>query len=258
MKLKLLLFLSLLFTSLMNGQCGQIPPPAGIWYVYGLDTDNDGFAIFDIQYFIDHSNRPHLESFFGVSSSGYTATFKDRNFVVQPFLYTNTTQNEECGIEYTYSGSGPVFEEQPPCFWPVGIYLGAALQLITVPYNGDQDNDGILNVDEDSNRNGNLMDDDDDRDGIINLLDNVINLSIEQPEKIELKIFPNPVTNGVLNIESTSAITSVAVFDLTGKPLLHADVVSNAIPVDRLADGIYLLKLDSGQGCVYKKIAVNR
>jgi hypothetical protein len=256
MKIRRLVFFSLLFGIKANAQCNGPFPPPGINYVYGLDTDNDGFAIFDIQYFIDHTDRPHLESYFGITSSGYNAIYRNHFGVIQPLLYTNTVQNEECGIEYQYSGSGTEFAEQPPCYWPVFIYLSSGLILITVPFNGDEDNDGILNKDEDTNNNQNLMDDDDDNDGVINLKDATNNLATVENTSIALSIYPNPVTNGFLTFESNVAITTVIIYDLIGKRIAENKINSNTIHVDALAAGMYFVRFQSDNGSVTKKITI--
>jgi hypothetical protein len=257
MKIKLLLFFSLCLAINVNAQCGGTPPPPGYNPVYGLDTDNDGFALFDIQYYVDYIDRPEMESYFGVSSSGYDATFY-ADMADQPFLYTNTSQNQYCGLGYQYNGSGPEFSPQPPCYWPVEFYFGSrGLLLITVPFDGDFDNDGILNIDEDTNFNRNLMDDDDDHDGIINLKDAVNNLGLHDNLNLLLSVYPNPVTHGIVMFESNTTITAVSIYDLSGKQLSETKINTNSIDVDTLATGIYFLKFQSENGSVYKRIAIN-
>lgn len=257
MKQKLLLFFSLCCATLTNAQCGGTPPPPGYTYVYGLDTDNDGFALFDIQYFADYVTRPELEDFFGVSSSGYYPVFNVNGIQQSSMLYTNTSQNQEAGLEFIYSGSGTQFEPQPPCYWNVEIYSGRGLLLITVPFDGDFDNDGVLNTDEDANRNGNLMDDDDDHDGLINLKDTDV-LGTHSANLITLTVYPNPVTNGTLTFESSVSISSVAIYDLSGKQLFHSKIESNSISVESLAAGIYFVKFQSDSGVVFKKIGISQ
>lgn len=256
MKAKLLLFFSLLLGFGAYAQCGGTPPPPGYTSVYGLDTDNDGFAVFDIQYYIDHIDRPLMESYFGASSSGYNATLYV-NSVAQPFLFTNTSQNQTGGIDYQYTGTGPEFEPQPPCYWPVEWYFGSrGLLFIIVRFDSDEDDDGILNKDEDTNNNQNLMDDDDDHDGTINLWDTTNNLAISQNQNITLNIYPNPVTDGLLTFESNAAIERVIVFDLAGKQLAEYKPNSNTIRLDTITAGMYFAKFQSGNGSVTKKIAI--
>lgn len=255
MKTKLLLIFALVFSIGANAQCGPTLPPPGFFVVYGLDTDNDGYAVFDMQYYIDYIDRPRLESFFGISSSAYNAIFRSQGFV-QPLLYTNTVPNQECAIEYIYSGSGPEFQEQPPCYYPLFVYLGTGLYLITVPFDGDDDNDGISNRDEDANNNLNLMDDDDDSDGIINLKDATNNLATVQHTTINLNVYPNPITKGVLTFDCNVVIAAITLYDITGKQVLESKVNATSLAVDTLTPGIYFVKFQAENGNVFKKIAV--
>ena len=257
MKTKLLILFGLGLFLQANAQCGGPPPPPGLNYLYGLDMDNDGFAIFDLQYYIDSWDRPNMESTFNVSASGYNFIPRNANLEAIPLLYTNVIQNESVYMDHQYSGSGPVFEPQPPCYWPIEVYFNYGLRLITVPFDGDFDNDGILNQDEDTNFNRNLMDDDDDHDGIINLKDNVNNLGLQENAGISLTVYPNPVTNGVVTFDSNVSISTVTIYDLSGKQLSETEINTNALRVDTLASGIYFFKFQSGNGSVYKKIAVN-
>lgn len=256
MKTKLLLFFLILSGIEANAQCGGTPPPPGNNAVYGLDTDNDGFAVFDIQYYIDYIERPATESYFNASSSGYDITFY-ANQTPQPLLYTNMSQNQQCGLGYQYNGSGPEFEPQPPCYWPVTFYFGSrGLLLITVSFDGDEDGDGVLNRDEDTNNNQNLMDDDDDNDGIINLKDATNNLAVIQNPDITLSIYPNPVSNGMLTFESNVGISKVIVYDLSGKILAENKTDSNIIRIDNLASGMYFFKFQSDNAMITRKVSI--
>ncbi|MCF6131944.1 T9SS type A sorting domain-containing protein [Flavobacterium wongokense] len=256
MKTKLLLFFSIGFITLANAQCGNVPPPPGISPVFAVDMDNDGYTTFDFAYWVEHIERPRQESIYGVSSSGYDFEVKGGpNLTPLPLQYTNTVLGEECVIFFNYNGNGPQFVAQPPCFWGPTLFMG--LILVAVPYNQDFDNDGILNVDEDTNGNRNLMDDDDDHDGIINYKDASNNLGLQENTNIALSVYPNPVTNGVVSFESNTAIKTVSIYDLSGKQLSETKIDTNTIRVDNLAVGIYFLKFQSENGFVYKKIAVN-
>ena len=256
MKTKLLLFFSLCCLAQANAQC-TTPPPPGYNNVYALDTDNDGYATFDIQYYIDYIDRPLQESIYGVSSSGYNFVFRDGNYNLAPLMYTSATTIDPAypTITQEYTGSGPTFDPLPPCYWP--IPGGSVLDLIVVPFDQDFDNDGILNVDEDTNHNGNLMDDDDDHDGIINFRDAVNNLGIATTTTLSLNTYPNPVTNGVVSFQSNALITDVTIYDVSGKQLSENKIQSNTIHVDTLAAGIYFLKFQSEKGPILKKIIIN-
>lgn len=168
MRHTLLFFFALIFTY-SHSQC-TVPPPLGGNEFYMLDTDNDGFASFDIDYYINHVERPMIEQIYGVSSSGYNLVGYTDTDQLMGAVYTNIVQQQFCWIHYEYTGTGPVFPPLPPCFWQVPTLSGMILNA--VPFDGDMDNDGILNAAEDLNGNLNLMDDDGDHDGVINLLDN--------------------------------------------------------------------------------------
>lgn len=257
MKIKLLLIFSVCFATLANAQC-NVPPPPGLSGIYGLDTDNDGYAVFDIQYYIDNIDRPLQESIYGVSSIGYNFVFRDVDGNPAPLMYNSmqTTGFRYAAIIQEYTGSGPTFDPLPPCYWPI---IGAsALFFYVLPYDQDRDGDGISNADEDTNRNGNLMDDDDDSDHIVNVIDNLDNrLGIKEQSNLQLSLYPNPVTNGSFTFESNVSVLAVTIYDLTGKQLYDSKINSNTVNVDTIAAGIYLLKFQSDKGSIYKKIAIH-
>ncbi len=256
MKIKLLFLFLIVCIAKSNSQCQGPPPPAGIDYVYALDTDNDGYATFDMDYYITYVERPRLENIYGISSSGYNFTFQAIFGPVLPLQYTNVTANENHYVVANYSGSGPTFQPQPPCYWP--LYLAINVFLIPVPSDLDMDQDGITNADEDTNNNLNLMDDDDDNDGEINLKDAVNNLSLTDVRNISLTVYPNPVANGILTFESNVLISAVSIYDLSGKMVAQPEIQSKTVNIDTLANGIYLVKFVSENGLTYSKIAIQR
>ncbi|MEZ4794653.1 MAG: T9SS type A sorting domain-containing protein [Flavobacteriaceae bacterium] len=78
------------------------------------------------------------------------------------------------------------------------------------------------------------------------------------PEKVILS--PNPAKDRInVNLIQAKGTYSIEVFTLSGQRLLNRLVVAeesnNAIPLDvsSLARGIYILRIDSGEGFVYKK-----
>ncbi|WP_445454647.1 T9SS type A sorting domain-containing protein [Flavobacterium sp. 25HG05S-40] len=258
MKTKLLLACSLLYINFATAQCGGgVPPPPGLNDVYALDIDNDGYATFDIAYYIANVDRPKQEIIYGVSSSGYDFIFQDTTGTVLPLQYTNTSDLEAYYvIAHVYSGSGPTFDPQPPCYWPV--YESSVLKLVPVSYNLDMDGDGILNVDEDTNRNTNLMDDDDDQDGIINLKDTQNLLAVAEVNTLTLSIYPNPVTQGSLTFASDVEITKITLFDISGKDLGALPFFANTIALDAMANGIYFLQFHSENNSTIRKIVISR
>lgn len=253
MKIKLLVLLSFFALNQIIAQCVP-PPPLGAGSIYSLDMDNDGFAVFDVGYYIDYIERPARESEYLVSSSGYDFVFYNSNNVLSPLMYSNIVLGEWCTVNYEYSGTGPTFEPQPPCYFQVQPNI--SVQLIAVPYNGDDDGDGILNVDEDANHNSNLMDDDDDNDGIINLKDNVNNLAAIAFNEPQFTVVINPVNNGILTFESNMTISSVIVYDLNGKEVSENKIYSNLLTVDKLSSGMYIFKFQSQGMTIIKKVLI--
>jgi len=255
MKTRFILILSLFFTIQNYGQC-TVPPPPGYDIIFSLDPDNDGFASFDIAYYIQNFSTPLMESIYNVSASGYNTVFYNSNNQVSALQYTNLVVDEFCDINYEYSGTGPTFDPQPPCYWPV--FTNLSVKLVTVPNNLDMDGDGILNVDEDTNHNLNLMDDDDDNDGIINLRDSSNTLSLNNHTNLKISVYPNPAGNGFVTFESNAIVSAVTIFDLSGKQLQEGQINGNVLPVNQLANGIYFFKFQSDQGAVLKKIVINK
>lgn len=248
-----LFFLSFFTPSLsMNAQCGA-PPPPGANPIYSIDTDNDGYTSFDIGYYITHFERPLMEEVNGVSSAGYNFTFYNSNDQLSGLIYTNIQLEEFCTIHYEYTGTGPTFQPQPPCYWPAPTF--GFVKLVAVASNQDKDGDGILNIDEDSNHNFNLMDDDDDHDGIINL-DDTSNLSISPFDKIKLDIYPNPVENGIVTFKSDTPVSSVIAYNVTGKQVMSINLDSNSFIVRELGAGIYFFKFQSQTGNIFRKIVI--
>ena len=252
MKLKLLLLFIVFLSLNVNAQC-SLPPPPGYYPIYSIDLDNDGFAPFDIAYIIEHVHKPNMEQYYNVSSSGYNFEFYNTNHDLSALTYTNIVIDEWGSIKNVYSGSEPTFDPQPPCYW---IFPDEySVRLIPVPFDGDMDGDGITNKMEDTNNNLNLMDDDDDHDGIINLLDPVA-LGVASSGNLNFKIYPNPVTNGSITFQSTVTPKAITIYDFTGKLLVKKTISSNILDVSMLVSGTYLLKAEVNDISIFKKIVI--
>ena len=68
-----------------------------------------------------------------------------------------------------------------------------------------------------------------------------------------IKIYPNPVQN-FLNIKSSLPITDVQVYSLLGEPVKHIKGNFSRIDLRELNSGIYMIKIDSDQFSVTKKL----
>ena len=72
-----------------------------------------------------------------------------------------------------------------------------------------------------------------------------------------ISIFPNPVKN-ILNISSEFILDSAEVFDITGrlvKSVNFSGLINNAINVNSLGSGNYILKLKSGENVLTRKFS---
>jgi hypothetical protein len=127
--------------------------------------------------------------------------------------------------------------------------------LEAVPFDGDFDNDGILNEDEDSNGNGYLNDDDDDNDGLQNYFDSS-NLAVENVSVIQdTYLFPNPATNGVLNFNAQINLDTLFIYNLNGQEMKKSIVGQQQLVVN-FPSGIYILKFEVNGNRVVKKLLV--
>ena len=72
-----------------------------------------------------------------------------------------------------------------------------------------------------------------------------------------LKVYPNPVSNGTLFIESDlNSDKNVAIFDVLGKQVFNATTSNNAINVSQLKTGIYMVRITEEGNAVTKKLVI--
>ena len=69
----------------------------------------------------------------------------------------------------------------------------------------------------------------------------------------EFKLFPNPTSN-VLYIYSKLPLKKVELYSVLGKKIMELTSDFNAIPIKQLANGLYLVKLQTEYGHVIKKL----
>jgi len=73
-------------------------------------------------------------------------------------------------------------------------------------------------------------------------------------EAASVKVYPNPVTNGVLNLLMENADeVNVELFDITGKKVLSVKTASKSINVSNLKAGVYILKIKE-----FDKLSTNK
>ena len=82
-------------------------------------------------------------------------------------------------------------------------------------------------------------------------------LGTQQNEIIGLKVYPNPVSNGTLFIEtSANAEKTVAIFDVLGKQVLNTTTSNNAINVASLHTGVYIVNITEEGKTASRKLVI--
>lgn len=97
--------------------------------------------------------------------------------------------------------------------------------------------DGVLSVDWTTNRKSALS---------VRLIKDAP-LSNESFNKSKVLIYPNPVKD-YLNIQSENEITEISIIDIAGKIIYSQKNISNVINIEKLEQGIYIIKLTSITG----------
>ncbi|MBF6608229.1 MAG: T9SS type A sorting domain-containing protein [Flavobacterium sp.] len=81
-------------------------------------------------------------------------------------------------------------------------------------------------------------------------------LSVAQHAIPGLKVYPNPVTNGTLYIDSNSASTkTVVIYDVVGKQVLKTTTAS-AVNVANLSGGVYVVKITEEGKTATRKLVI--
>ena len=286
------LYFLLLIPFFNFSQISTPPQPPGCKVFWVIDEDNDGFAAFDINYYIEtyFRNIALLEQgydLFGYQLLLYPSELDYNNDTnVIGASYTNIVANYQfCWLKYIYIGGGPEYPLQDL------TYYSTCQVLETIPFDGDEDNDGVINiledinnngillddntdgngnlnfndtdddddgiltVDEDTNGNGNYLDDDDNNNGIPNYLD-ATTLRVLQNNKIAFSITPNPASKQIDLVFDSNFIEKYdwSIMDLTGKTIVQSnDSDAKAINISSLQNGLYFLKVVVGSKATTKK-----
>lgn len=75
--------------------------------------------------------------------------------------------------------------------------------------------------------------------------------------RLEINLYPNPVSNGILNIQSTfEDDLNIQLFNRLGQLVLTSKA-SKSINVSNLRSGVYLVKINHGPSSLTKKIIIN-
>ncbi|AEH01135.1 T9SS type A sorting domain-containing protein [Lacinutrix sp. 5H-3-7-4] len=89
-----------------------------------------------------------------------------------------------------------------------------------------------------------------------NLLVTDPTLSTENFETTEFSVYPNPASNGFVNITTASnEAINVSVFDVLGKKVL-SQTINNRLNVSTLKSGVYILNLNQNGATTTKKLVI--
>ena len=82
-------------------------------------------------------------------------------------------------------------------------------------------------------------------------------LNTENNVKDIFSIYPNPVTNGYVNISSPSnGEKNIAVYDILGKQVINTTITSDRLNVSQLNSGIYMLNISENGISSTKKLVI--
>ncbi|OYU81141.1 MAG: hypothetical protein CFE23_06190 [Flavobacterium sp. BFFFF1] len=83
------------------------------------------------------------------------------------------------------------------------------------------------------------------------------NLSTKDNQIAGLKVYPNPVTNGTLFINTAAnGEKAVTVYDVLGKQVLNTKTSTNAVNVSNLKGGVYIVKITEGGNTATRKMVI--
>lgn len=82
--------------------------------------------------------------------------------------------------------------------------------------------------------------------------------TIEQTiQKLDFKIYPNPMTVGYLNIDSRrSEFKNIIIFNVLGEVVFEKETLESRIILQNLKTGIYLVKLIQGNHIGLKRLLI--
>jgi len=82
-------------------------------------------------------------------------------------------------------------------------------------------------------------------------------LAVKQNAIAGLEVYPNPVTNGTLFINTqANAEKNIVIFDVLGKQVFNTTTANNAINVSSLNKGVYILKITEAGKTATSKLVV--
>tara|TARA_B110000305_G_scaffold186042_1_gene207121 strand:- start:149 stop:502 length:354 start_codon:yes stop_codon:yes gene_type:complete len=79
----------------------------------------------------------------------------------------------------------------------------------------------------------------------------------ETIQKLDFKIYPNPMTGVYLNIDSRrSEVKNIIIFNVLGETVFEKETLENLIILQNLKTGIYLVKLIQGNHMGLKRLLI--
>lgn len=82
-------------------------------------------------------------------------------------------------------------------------------------------------------------------------------LGLAKNEIAGLNVYPNPVTNGRVFINSDNSMAKkVSVYDILGKQLFQKEVSNGVLDVSSLSKGVYLMKVSEGAASSTRKLII--
>ena len=78
-----------------------------------------------------------------------------------------------------------------------------------------------------------------------------------QEESFNISIYPNPVSDGFLNILNPSnEPLNISIYDMKGRKVHSQQIIFDSIDISKLSNGFYSLVIKSGERTTAKKIVV--
>lgn len=82
-------------------------------------------------------------------------------------------------------------------------------------------------------------------------------ISASPDAKVEFKLHPNPVFDGLVYIDSNhSGPKTIRIYDLFGKAVLERRFSSSALRLDALVPGVYMVQLHQNGQMATKKLVI--
>lgn len=86
---------------------------------------------------------------------------------------------------------------------------------------------------------------------------NQTTLSTPSLTATEFNVYPNPTSDGFVNITSENNDTiNITVYDILGKEVLNSPVINNRLNVSSLTTGLYMMKITQNNASITKKLVI--